>query len=142
MIESDLLPALDSALRPLGSVPDVGEECRDPPLDILRYNLRDIRLNLLPVVGRALSLVVVVPQPCDVAFTREGYVRLFSRLAMAANGRYPPWRWGLSLGLTALILTTEPIGPEDDATLQAVLDIPSRPRAVLLGLFRLNLDRE
>ncbi len=50
------------------------------------------------------------------------------------------------IGWTALILTAEPIGPEDDALLAEVLKTVSaqrtRTRAVPLGLFRVNLGQE
>ena len=41
---------------------------------------------------------------------------------MAANGRFPPWN-GLVIGLTAIVLTPEPIAPGDDAMLRQVLDV-------------------
>ena len=36
--------------------------------------------------------------------------------------RFPPWR-GLVIGLTAVVLTAEPIGPNDDAILQLARDV-------------------
>ena len=61
---------------------------------------------------------------------------------MAVNGRFPPWR-GLVVGLTALVLTPEPIGPGDDAMLRDVLGIKlRRMRVVPFGLIRANLGQE
>jgi hypothetical protein len=61
---------------------------------------------------------------------------------MATNGRFPPWR-GLAIGLTALVLTPEPIEPADDATLRDVLATKlGRMRVVPFGLIRLNLGQE
>jgi hypothetical protein len=53
---------------------------------------------------------------------------------------------GLVIGLTVLVLTPEPIGPDDDATLGQILGGLSarrtRTRAVPLGLLRVNLGQE
>ena len=63
---------------------------------------------------------------------------------MAAHGRYPPWPRGrgLVLGLTAIVVTPEPIGPDEDAALGCVLSRPNQSRIVPLGLIRLNLGQE
>src|SRR5437899_6580994 len=123
MIEDELLAMIDAVLRPIGSVPDVGEDYREPPLDVLRYAIRPVRLHRVPILGRALSVVAVARQPIDVGIAGDGYTRLLKRLAMAVNGRYPPWRWdrGLAIGLTAVVLTPEPIGAEDDGALKKAL---------------------
>lgn len=141
MLEDDFFALIDPVLRPLGSVPEEGEEFRSPPLDVLRYYRRPVRLHWVPVLGRGLSVVAVVRQPVDVSLSTAGYRSLLTRLAMAANGRYPPSR-GLALGLTAVVLTPEPIGPEDDTVLGTVLGRLSRMRAVPLGVLRLNLGQE
>lgn len=144
MVESDLFEIIDPVLRELGMVPEGGEEFAKPPLDVLRYYRRSARLHWMPIVGRALSVVAVVRQPVDIGFSTPGYRTLLTRLAMAANGRFPPWRSprALAVGLTPLILTPEPIRPEDDAALGAVLGSLPRQRAVALGLFRVNLGQE
>lgn len=144
MVESDLFEIIDPILRTLGTVPEAGEEFRQPPLDVLRYYRRSVRLHWTPVLGRALSVVAVIRQPVDIGFSKEGYRLLVTRLAMAVNGRFPPWRSprALSVGLTPLILTPEPIRPEDDATLGTVLGSLPRQRAVPVGLFRMNLGQE
>ena len=40
-------------------------------------------------------------------------------MAKAASSRFPPWQ-GLVIGLTALVLTAEPVGPGDEAILERV----------------------
>ena len=144
MVEDDLMALIDPVLKGLGAVPEEGEEFRQPPLDVLRYYRRAVRLHWVPLIGRALNVVAVVRQPVDVGFTTAEYRKLLIRLAMAVNGRFPPWRKprALALGLTPLILTPEPIRPEDDATLGAVLGSLPRQRAVPVGLIRLNLGQE
>lgn len=145
MTEAELFERIDPVLRPLGLAMEEGEEFRAPPLDVLRYYHRQVRLHWVPVLGRASSVVAVVRQPVDVDLS-GGYGRFLGRLALAVNGRYPPWRRGrgLAIGLTAVALTPEPIGPDDDATLQKVLGERTRPRtrAVPLGVIRLNLGQE
>jgi hypothetical protein len=98
----------------------------------------------MPLIGRALSLVAVLQQPSDLGSTEASHRALLDRLGRAVNGRFPPLRrgHGLSLGLTALVITPEPIRPEDDGILAAALARPPRGRAVPLGLFRLNLGQE
>ncbi|HWE40163.1 MAG TPA: hypothetical protein VG406_26665 [Isosphaeraceae bacterium] len=140
--EDDLFEIADPVLRGLGSSPEVGEEFRSPELDVLHYFRRRVRLHPVPVLGRASSVVAVVRQPGDVHLEGAGYGPLLKRLAMAINGRFPPWSSGLTVGLSALVLTTEPIGPEDDAGLLRALESARLGRVVPLGLFRLDLDRE
>lgn len=144
MVESDLFEIVDPVLRELGTIPESGEEFARPPLDVLRYYRRSVRLHWMPLLGRAASIIAVVRQPVDVRFTAEGYRALLTRLAMAVNSRFPPWRAprALPVGLTPLILTPEPIRPEDDATLASVLGSLPRQRAVPIGLFRMNLGQE
>jgi hypothetical protein len=142
MIEDEFIERIEPILRELGSVLEPGEEFREPPLDILRYYPRIVRMNWVPILGRALGVVMVVRQPVDIDGSRAGYERLLNRLAMAANGRFPPWK-GLVIGLTALILTPEPIAPGDDAMLREVLDVKlRRMRVVPFGLIRINLGQE
>jgi hypothetical protein len=157
MIEDRLFEVIDPVLRSAGSVVEAGEEFRAPALEVLRYYFRPVRLHWLPLLGRASSVVAVVRQPADVGFRPEDYGRFLTRVALAVNGRFPPWTLprgprrgraagGLVIGLTALVLTPEPIGPEDDATLGRVLGSLSsrrtRTRAVPLGLLRVNLGQE
>ena len=142
MIEDAFIELIEPVLKEGGSVREPGEEFREPPLDVLQYYPRIARMNRVPILGRALGVVMVVRQPVDIDGSPSGYERLLTRLAMAANGRFPPWS-GLVIGLTALILTPEPIGPGDDAMLRQVLDVKlRRMRVVPFGLFRINLGQE
>ena len=144
MLEDGLFEILDEALTPIGSTADAGESFHEPPLEVLRYYRRPVRIHRLPGFGRALGLVAVVRQPTDIEGTAEGYRRLLRRLAMAANGRYPPFRRGngLVLGLSAVILTPEPIDPDDEALLRSAHADLGRMRTVPLGLIRVNLGQE
>lgn len=158
MIEDQLYEIIDPILKTAGAVIEEGEEYRTPPLDVLRYYRRPVRLHRVPLLGRASSVVALVRQPVDVGFGPDDYRKFLTRLAMAVNGRFPPWTWsgpggrlprmsgGLAIGLTALILTPEPIGPDDDATLGQILGTLSatrtRTRAVPMGLLRINLGQE
>jgi len=49
---------------------------------------------------------------------------------MAVNGRYPPGRRGLTLALTVVALTPEPIGPADDDALGKALGVGAHVRFV------------
>jgi hypothetical protein len=96
----------------------------------------------MPFFGKAQSIVAVVRQPVDIDGAQASQERFLTRLATAANGRFPPWR-GLAIGLTALVLTSEPIAPTDDEMLGEVLMIRlKRMRALPLRLFRANLAQE
>ena len=145
MIEDDLFAILDATSAPLGAPAEDGEEFRDPPLDILRYHRRPVRLHWVPWLGRAWSVIAVVRQPIDVGLKiGAGYVPLVTRLARAVESRFPPGRdgrWG-TIGLTSVVLTPEPIGPDEDAALQKALAPPPRSRVVPLALIRVNLGQE
>lgn len=141
MTEDDLFEILDPVLSTLGAVVTGGDSYEQPPLEVLRYYTRPVRLSWIPVVGRALSVVVVARQPIDVGMTEEGCRTLLRRLSMAVNDRFPPWK-ALSVGLTVLVLSPEPIQPDDDAAVQKALGSRSRMRAVPLALFRVNLGQE
>lgn len=142
MLEDKLDELLDSVLIEAGCSLEPGEEFRSPALDVLRYYGRSVRLNWAPILGRAQSVVVVARQPIDVGFSEAGYVQLMTRAAMAASGRFSPWR-GPAIGLAVVVLTPEPIGPGDDETLGRVLASGYRRlRTVPFGLFRLNLGQE
>jgi hypothetical protein len=153
MTEERLFEIIGPGLHSAGAAVEDGEEFRAPALDVLRYYRRPVRLHWMPVLGRASSVVAVARQPVDVGFRPEDYGGFLTRLAMAVNGRFPPWSrrrpgasGGLVVGLTALILTPEPIGPEDDAALARVLGEYSarraRTRVVPMGLLRVNLGQE
>ncbi|WP_422927382.1 hypothetical protein [Singulisphaera sp. PoT] len=146
MIEDELFAAIDPIMKDCGAIPEEGEEYQAPPLDVLRYYRRPVRLHWIPWLGRALSVVAVVRQPVDVGFAADGaaYHRFLTRLAMAVNGRFPPWKGdrGLVIGLTTLVLTPEPIGPDEDKALALSMKPLGRTRVVPLGLLRVNLGQE
>ena len=126
MTEEAFLALIDPVLRAAGATPEPGEEFHAPALDILRYYGRSVRLNFVPILGSAVSVVVVARQPMDVGFSTGDQTRFLTRLAMAVNGRYPPWGLGghpkgLAVGMTAVILTPEPIGPGDEAVLASIV---------------------
>jgi hypothetical protein len=142
MVEDRFIELIEPVLRELGSVSEAGESFREPPLDVLGYYPRRVRLSRVPILGRALGVVMVARQPVDVDGSQGGYHRLLTRMAMAANGRFSP-RQGLVIGLTALVLTPEPIAPGDGDMLRKVLDKKvRRMRVVPFGLFRVNLGQE
>jgi hypothetical protein len=145
MIEDELFAIIDPVLRAAGALPEEGEDYRDPPLDVLRYYRRPVKLGWVPWFGRALSIVAVVRQPLDiVGLTTPGYRHFLTRLAMAVNSRFPPWipPRASVIGLTTVVLTFEPIGPGDDARLGTALGRLPRLRAVPFGLIRINLGQE
>jgi hypothetical protein len=142
MTEEQLIGLIDPVLRDLGSLALDGEEFRQPALDVVRYYERAVKLSVVPLFGQARSVVALVRQPVDIDGTKAGYERLLTRVGMAVNGRFPPWR-GLVVGLTAITMTPEPIQPADDAMLRDVLGIKlRRMRVVPVGLVRINLGQE
>jgi hypothetical protein len=149
MTEDAFFALIDPILKAAGAVVEDGEEFRAPALDVLRYYRRGVKLHWVPYLGWGLSVVAVARQPVDLGMSAADYRRLLNRLAMAVNGRFPPWGRGrhpkgLTLGLTAVVFTPEPIGPGDDALLREVVSgrpLP-RQRAVPLGVIRVNLGQE
>lgn len=144
MTVDELFGLLDPVLYPVGFRVEDGEEHASPPLDVLRFYRRPVRLHWAPLIGRAQAVVVVVRQPVDLAGTEVGMQMLAERLAAATTRRFPPsWALGLgSIGLTTIVLTPEPIAPEDDDRLKAGLAASIRSRVVPLGVLRLNLGQE
>jgi hypothetical protein len=142
LIEERLFELIEPVLREGGAVREPGEEFGQPALDVLRYDVRPVRWSRVPFVGKGLSVVAVLRQPVDLEFAETPCRTLLTRLAMAASGRFPPWR-GSVIGLTAIVLTPEPIGIGDEAVLKQVLDTNLRRyRVVPFGLFRVNLGQE
>jgi hypothetical protein len=142
MIEQQFIELIEPVLQQAGASFQGGEEFRQPPLNVLRYYRRRARISRIPVLGDAQSVVLVARQPVDIDGSKAAYERLLTRLAMAVNGRFPPWR-GLTIGLNAVVLTPEPIASGDDDMLGEVLGIKLRKmRAVPLGLYRINLGQE
>ncbi len=91
-----------------------------------------------------LSVVAVARQPVDVGLSTADDRRFLTRLAMAVNGRFSPWRGhhGLVVGLTAQVLTPEPIGRGDVVVLGTVLGRLPWMRAVPFGVIRANPGQE
>jgi hypothetical protein len=146
LLEDQLLDLIDPVLKSLGLREEDGEEFREPPLDVLRYYRRPVRLHWLPMIGRAQAVVAVARQPVDVGLTgsSKDYRAFLTRLSMAVNGRFPPGNnlgWG-SIGLTVVALTPEPITAEDDALMKSALEARTRSRVFPLGLIRVNLGQE
>jgi hypothetical protein len=142
VIEDRLLELIDPVLRSAGGGLEDGEEFHEPTLDVLRYYRRPVRWNPVPVLGRALSVVAVVRQPLDIELAGAGYEALLTRLAGAAGSRFPPWK-GAVIGLTALVLTAEPIGPGDGVLLDRALGVSLRRfRVITFGILRINLGQE
>ena len=142
VIDDRLFQMIDPLLQAMGSTEEGGEEYRQPLLDILRYYRRGVRWSGIPLLGKGQSVVAVVRQPLDIGLSVSSYMEFMIRLARAVSSRFPPWK-GLVVGLTAVVLTPEPIGPGDDAVLSQALAVPLRRfRVVPFGIFRVNLGQE
>lgn len=142
MTPDHFMELVDQVLCGAGTVVEPGDDYRRPVLEVLRYYRRTLRLHAVPLLGRALGLTAVARQPADIAFGEAGYGDLLTRVAQAASDRFPPWK-GLTIGLTCVLLTPEPVGPGDDAVLGQVLGRSLRRyRVVPFGLFRVNLSQE
>jgi hypothetical protein len=144
MTEKDLFDCIDGVLRPLGFVSDLGEEFPTPELDILRYDVRRVRLSWVPVVGRGLSVMAVVREPGDLRCEVPGCLALADRVGKALNNRFAlVGRYGgLAIGLTTIVLARGPLQPADEGMLEAALPRVPRGRATHLGWFRIDLERE
>ena len=135
---ADRAPLAASGLELPGRRGVSAAAARRPPL----LPAHGSRSGRIPVLGQAQSVVLLARQPVDIDGTRPAYERFLTRLAMAVNGRFPPWK-GLTIGLNALVLTPEPIAPGDDDMLREALGIKlRRMRVVPLGLYRINLGQE
>lgn len=144
MTEAELLETIGALTKPLGSREVDGEEFKAPPLDVLAYFWRKERVIRVPILGWALSVVAVVRQPPDLA--RHGSRALLDRIARATNARFPSWPRGigLTIGLTTVVLTPEPIREDEERRLEEALGEASagRGRIVHLGLLRVNLGQQ
>lgn len=144
MTHDEFQGLIDPILARFGLEGEVGEEYRKPPLEVLAYHRRAVRLHWLPLLGRAQSVVALVRQPIDLAGTGPTAKSLMDRLAGAAGTRFAPGRaHGFGpIGLTALVTTPEPITPEDEGRLGGSLVASAGSRVVPLGLIRVNLGQE
>lgn len=142
MTDSEFFDLLDSTLS--GSEAIEGEEFTSPQLLVYRYHRRAVRIGWLPVVGKVLSVVATVQRPRDLPRTAEGFAGLLRRVAMAANGKFPPrpLRHGLTIGLTTVILERESLQPGDDAMLAGIRANVAPMRCVPLGMILVNDEQE
>ncbi|MFM7131715.1 MAG: hypothetical protein ACKO0V_20385 [bacterium] len=121
-----------------------GEEFASPPLDILAYASRPIRLSRLPLFGRGLAVLAITRHPADLRSDTAGIKAWADRLARAVNGQFPPWkrvRPGAIL-LIAVQLTPEPIRGEDEDRFKPVLGQWTGTRVVPSGIIRINLGQQ
>ena len=144
MTEDDLRDWLDSLLRPLGFVVEGGTESTEPRLDVLGYYVRRVRISAIPILGKGLGVVAICRSPPDLTRTASGSRTLIERLAVVANSQFPPIRKGrgVTLGLTAIVLSDGPITSGDEALLASALEAVPRTRVVPLGIFRVDLENE
>lgn len=145
MLLDELDDLVDATLTPLGAAREEGEEFAVPPLEVRGYFRRAVRLHWMPAVGRALAIVAVVHAPPDLGSSTEDSRALLDRLGRAVNSRFPPLTRGngLSIGLTAVVVTPEPIRPDDESRLDATLARrKAAGRSIPLGMFRVNLGQE
>ena len=141
--EEAVLELIAKAVEPLGCVEEAGEEFRDPPLEILVYHSRPVRLHWLPWFGRASSVVVVAREPRELTIDVKGFSDWIRRVSAAANARFAPWRSGPTVGLTIVSIARAPIVPgEDELLAQALAKKVPKSRVVPLGLLRVELERE
>lgn len=144
MTEDDFRDWLDSLLRPLEFVVENGAESQNPKIDILGYYVRRIRISPIPILGRGLSVVAVCRTPEDVSRAANGCYSIIERLGIVANSQFPPIRKGrgLTVGITAIVLTDSPITASDDTVLAEALNPVPKTRVVPLGIIRVNLEQE
>ncbi|QDV37032.1 hypothetical protein [Tautonia plasticadhaerens] len=145
MTHEEFFDRISGILGPIGCRPDDGEDYRDPPLEVIRYDLRPVRLHWFPVLGHALSVVAFVRQPADLSSSSSDLRRLLDRIGRAVHGRYPPWPKGgpgLVIGLTSVVISPEPIGPADEESLASAIPRERRSRIIPLALIRVNLGQE
>lgn len=139
MTEHELTEKIDALLRPLGSERADGGVSERPSLVLAATWGRRVRLSRWPWIGRGQSVVALVKQPFDL-IGPGATLGTLRRAAEVVSGLYPPNR-GLSIGLTVLVLSDQPIVPDEEATLADALRSAgtTRQRAVPLGLFRINV---
>jgi hypothetical protein len=135
----DLLRLVDTALAPGAMLAHEGQAYQKPRLDVIRHYTRRVRTSWLPLVGRALSLVAVVEHPDDLTLDASGCRTLLERVGTVMSARHSPFE-GLSLAISTLVVTQNPIEPDDDPMLAKGLVPQPRLRMVPLALFKINLS--
>jgi hypothetical protein len=145
MTHEEFFTRIAAPLGAIGCRTEDGEDYHEPPLDVVRYEVRPVRIHWLPVLGRALSVVAFVRQPVDLSSSAADSRLLLDRVRRAVHGRFPPWPKGgpgLVIGLTTVVLTPEPIGPADEGVLAGTISSDRRSRVIPMGLIRINLGQE
>jgi hypothetical protein len=143
MTEEDFLEDWNVWLKANDWSPDPGETYAEPPLEVLAYASRPIRLSRLPVFGRGLAVIAVSRHPIDLMSDSSGLRMWVERVGKAVNGLHPPWksrRPGAIL-LTAIQLTPEPIRSEDEERFKPVLGHWTGTRVVPAAIVRINLGQ-
>jgi hypothetical protein len=144
MPEDDFLSDLSAWAKANLWQPLEGETFSQPPLEVLTYAAKPIRLSRLPLFGRGLAVLAVTRHPVDLKSDTQGLKSWAQRLAKAVNGQYPPWkklRPGAVL-LIAVQLTPEPIRGEDEEKYKPVLGLWTGTRVVPAGILRINLGQQ
>ena len=144
MTEDNLRDWLDSSMRDLGCVFEPGNEQQSPPLEVLGYYVRRVRLSWLPILGQGLGVVAVCRMPSDLSGSVAAYRPLISRISELVNSRFPPIRKGrgITLGLTTIVLTDDTISTDEDSRLAHVLEPVLRTRVVPLAIFVVNIEQD
>jgi hypothetical protein len=141
----ELADLITTTLKPLGFGLEDGEEFRAPPLDLLSYWQRGVRLSRVPIVGKAKAVVALAHQPADLGRSNPLADGWLKRVIAASHARYPPWPSGegLTLGLTTIFLTRDTLTPDDETSLDHTLTQhrPRSSRVVPLAIFLINLEQ-
>jgi hypothetical protein len=145
MTHEEFFGRITTRLGEIGCRTEDGEDYRNPPLDVIRYEVRPVRIHWFPVLGRALSVVAFVRHPVDLSSSTADARLVLDRVRRAVNGRFPSWPKGgpgLAIALTTVIITPEPIGPADEDVLVRAIPTDRRSRIIPMGLIRINLGQE
>ena len=137
----ELHDLIDRTLEPWTFQTETGEDYKTPPLDVRRYSFRRVRVSWIPWLGRGGAVVALIRQPSDLKSEPRDHHRLLERVARVVTTRFPP-SMGSVLGLVVIVLTAEPIAPDEEERLKEVNFNLPRSRVVPLGLIRLNLVQE
>ncbi|MBI1322723.1 hypothetical protein GC170_06010 [bacterium] len=143
MTEDDFLSTWSTWQKAHSWSPDPGEVYAEPPLEILGYATKPVRLSRVPVFGRGLAVVAITRHPVDLMSDAVGLQAWVERIGKAVNGLHPPWksrRPGAVL-LTAVQLTPEPIRGEDEERFKAALGHWTGTRVVPAAIVRINLGQ-
>lgn len=143
MIENDFLEQWQQWLKDHQWFMEDGEEFSQPPLEVLAFGVKPIRLSRLPLFGRGYAVVALTRHPIDLKSDEIGLKSWVERLSKAINGRILPWKtWrpGAVL-MIAVQLTPEPIKGEEEERFKKVLGHWTGTRVVPAGIVRVNLGQ-